>query len=374
MTSSSLVVAALALTACAEPRQLVLSISTTAGVPCDIDRVRVVATAGGKTTIDQTLRGERMPITIALLDDTPDGRFEVDISGYKGGVEVMRTSGPLRFADHAATAPVLLARGCRPEAPCELAEAMAAAAVAPGIPDPGCVADVTRYAASPALDSFTDACMAPDAKRVLVDGSAGPIAIPGIEAELLARDFQFYGRKVGQVWVARDGYVSFAPDNPDPAHALVPGALDRDIRHAGAAPPVQSVMAFWDALALGSAGVCYVIDDTADQRQLLVTWTHACLTTPCVADNLNFTIALEEGTGRVVLTYGTMTAGNMDGARGINATVGLVDDASGCPADECVLATGLCRDGATPCGYSQVFSSTLQVPRLMGQQFTPVAP
>ena len=365
--------ALLALAACTEPRQLVLSITTTAGVPCDVDRVRVVATAAGKTTIDQTLRGEHLPISVTLLDDTPDGTFHVDISGYKGGVEVLRASGPLQFSGHKAVEPVLLKSTCLPGAPCSLADAMAAGAAAAGSPDAACVADVTRYAASPTHDSFNNACMVPGFRAVLADGSAGPIELTALEPDLAAADFQFYGRQVHHVWVARDGYVSFATDNPDASHVLVPGALDRDIRHAGAAPPAQAVMAFWDTLTLGPAGVCYVIAGEPNHHVLYVTWTHACLTTPCGGDDLNFTIALEEGgSGRAVVVYDTMSARNMERAQGITATVGLVDDASGCPADQCALMTGLCKDGVTPCGYSQVFSSTVQIPKVPSMQFTPV--
>lgn len=368
MISRCLVVA-LALAACTDPRQLTLSIRTTAGVPCDLDLVRVVATAGGATTIDQELRGERLPVELTLLDDTATGEFHVDVSGYKNGVEVMRTSGALRFASHATVVPVTLERRCRPEVPCDLADPPAAD---PG--DPGCLADVTRYASGDALDQPDEACGLPGADRVLADGTAGPVRLTKLEDALAGARFQFYGRQVRQVWVSKDGYLSFAPDNPDPAYALAPGALDRDIRHAGAAPPPRSVMAFWDRLTLRPAGVCYAMSGETGHHVLHVSWLNACLTTPCAtADDLNFTITLEEDSGRVVLSYGKMAASNDAAAKGINATVGIVDDASGCPADECALATGLCKDKQTPCGYSQVFSTQVQPGGPAKLQFLPVA-
>jgi len=134
--------------------------------------------------------------------------------------------------------------------------------------------------------------------------------------------------------------------------------------------------AFWDSLILGAQGVCYELKG----QQLRMTWEHACLVheveQPCPSadntNNLNFTITLDASNQRVVLTYGTMSAGNRDRQQGATATVGLVNDATGCPVEECALATGLCQDGVTPCGYSQVFSNTVQMPGVQSIQFTPI--
>jgi hypothetical protein len=52
---------------------------------------------------------------------------------------------------------------------------------------------------------------------------------------------------------------------------------------------------------------------------------------------------------------------------------GLVHDAIGCSADGCELATGLCQDGVTPCGYSPVFTDTVQMPKVPDTQFVPIA-
>jgi hypothetical protein len=53
--------------------------------------------------------------------------------------------------------------------------------------------------------------------------------------------------------------------------------------------------------------------------------------------------------------------------------VGLVHDATGCPVDQCALETGLCEDGATPCGYSQVSSNTAQPDGILNMAFSPIA-
>jgi hypothetical protein len=143
---------------------------------------------------------------------------------------------------------------------------------------------------------------------------------------------------------------------------------------AGVPPPRLSVMAFWDTLSLSSSGVCYALDGAPGSQKLRVTWAHACLTQECTTDNLNFTITLDETSHQIALTYGDMKADNEPGAHGINATTGLVNDATGCPADQCVLETGLCEgegDGK-PCGYSQVFSKELKSDGIPSMQFTPI--
>jgi hypothetical protein len=371
MTSRSLLGGALALAACTSQRQLVLSIDTTAGVPCDIDRIRLVATATGTTTVEQSLKGARLPVSITLLDDTPNGSFEVDIVALKGEIEVMHARGPLQFTSDRDVEAVLLEPTCTAAAPCAVADAIAAAA-APAAPAAECGANVTRYSASAGLDSHQEACTVPGAMHVLDDGSAAPVRLMSVEPALLDAGFQFYGRPIRQIWVSKDGYLSFTKDSPDPGTVILPGPFDRDIERLGLPPPRQSVMAFWDSLTLSSAGVCYALVGATRNRQLLVTWAGACLATDCGSDDLNFTIMLEESTQRIAFTYGKMSAGNDDRARGLTATVGLVNDATGCPSYECTLETGLCQDGRTPCGYSQVFSNTRQDAGVQRMQFMPI--
>lgn len=377
MTSRWLLAGALALAACTDTRQIVLLIDTTAGVPCDIDGIRIVAKAAGTTTIERSLKDARLPISVTLLDDTPSGRFTLEVSGLKGNVEVMRASGPLRFSGHEITNTVLLDPKCRADANCKLADAMSASAAVADDARQQCGANVTRYHAEPTVETFVNACTAaaPFTSKVLGDGSSKPVRLVDLENLLPNFGFQFYGRPLRQIWLDKDGYISFAQENPDPYGVLVPGPLDRDIKRVGEPPPPQSVMAFWDTLTLSSAGVCYVLEGPPMSQRLHVTWSHACLTQPCLlSDNLNnltFTITLESPQ-RIVVTYDAMMAENMERAHGATATVGLANNATGCPAEECTLATGLCKDGITPCGYSQVFSNTLQE-HVRNMQFVPIA-
>jgi hypothetical protein len=372
MISRWLLAGSLALAACAQPRQLVLSIDTAVGVPCDIDHVRITTKNTRSTVFERSLQGAQLPVSITLLDDTPDGTFDLEVSGLKGGREVLRASGSLEFSSHTGTETVLLDPKCTADAPpCTLSDAMSAGAASPVTARATC-----RYGATKALDSSPDACMVPNHGMVPFDTTHKPIvpvALTALEPQLASSGFRFYGQPIRRIWVAKDGYISFTQNSPDPGGVLIPGPLDRDITHMGEPPPLQSVMAFWDTLSLSAAGVCYDLEGAQNNQLLHLTWNHACLTSTCTAtDNLTFTITLEEATQRVLLTYGNMTADNMERAHGATATVGVVKDAAGCPADECALGTGLCKDGATPCGYSQVFSSTYQDPIEPNMQFVPI--
>ena len=365
--------AALALAACAQPRKLVLQIDTNAGVPCDIDKVAVRASAAGTTMFEQTLDGSHLPAFVTLLDGTPSGAFQLELTGFKGSTAVMKVAGPLQFSGSEQNQPVMLDLNCPVEAPCGLAGAMAAGSAAPsGVARFQCGADVQRYDAEPTGEGFVDACSVPGrlSGSVLLDGSSGPVELDKLEPFLPGFNFQFFGQPIHKIWVGRDGYISFQRGNPDPGHLLVPGPFDTGFRGVGAAPPGQSVMAFWDSITLGSTGVCWEIEGNSPGQLIRVTWSHACLTTPCTSGNLNATVTLDESLRRIVLSY-NINATN-DRERGQNATVGMVNDAAACKTDECRLDTGLCADGKTPCGYSQVFSKIMQSGGVKNYQFTPI--
>jgi hypothetical protein len=360
----------LVLAACTDYRQLVLSIDTTAGVPCDIDRVQIRATSAvATTTFERSLRGARLPLEIALLDDTRDGQLTLDVVGLQGGLELMYATGMVQFAGAEVTVPVLLDPGCTKDISCGLSGPESG----PGAARLQCGSNVTRYKISPTTEGFQDVCGLPGAERVLVDGGRGPVRPAALESALPSFGFQFYGRPLQQVWIHREGFVSFAHDNPDPLGDLDPAPLDDDITGKGLPPPPQSVMAFWDALTLGPRSqVCYLLEGTPGTQVLRVTWSGVCLAESCVTDDLNITLTLEEASQSIVLTYGTMIAGTVERAQGSNATVGLVNRAIGCAASACSSESGLCSDGVTPCGYSQVFSQVRQQGGVQNRLFTPI--
>ncbi|HEY0477036.1 MAG TPA: hypothetical protein VGD37_05900 [Kofleriaceae bacterium] len=365
----------LGLAACTDPRKLVLSIDTNAGVPCDIDRIRIRASASGTTTFERSLDAGHLPLSVTLLDETTDGRFDVEIMGLKGDVEVMHVTGPLQFGDREVAQPVMLDLKCAGTTKCTVSDAMAVGSTSP--PSSSrfqCGPSVLRYAAAMTSPDVTDVChvLTPHAGKVLADGSRGPVRLTDLEPLLPGFGFRFYGQPIHQIWVGRDGYVSFGRDTPDPNGDLAAGPFDRNLKKLGAPPPPRSVMAFWDKMSMGSQGVCYELDGAPGSQKLRLAWTHACLTDKCGSDNLNFMITLDESNQQVVLSYGTMTATPPERAQGATATVGLVHDATGCPVDQCVLETGLCKDGATPCGYSQVSSNMAHTGGMPNMAFSPI--
>lgn len=360
----------LMLVACTEPRRLVLSIDTNAAIPCDIDRVQIRAMASGTTMFERSVDGTKLPIIVTLLDDTPSGNFMLEVTGLKGDAAVMRVSGPLQFSSREVTQPVMLDIKCSVDNPCALSEAMSAGATAPLSPARfQCFPTVRRFVASMTSEGFVNACnvLAPHSGNVLMTGNQKTARIDDLDSVLPGFGFQFYGQQIHQIWVGRNGYISFGRDDPDPHGDLVPGPLDREI---GPPPPPHSVFAFWDTLTLGASGVCYELEGSPKSQLLRVTWSQACLTSSCSPGNLNFTITLDESTQRVVLSYNIMNPTDAD--KGGHATVGLFDEAPACPADQCKLDTGLCQDGVTPCDYSQVFSKTVQANGVPNMQFGPI--
>jgi hypothetical protein len=369
-----LVLAAVA--ACGEPQKIILAIDTTAGVPCDIDALRIEAVGGESSTLERDLVGERLPLSITLENDTPAGSFDLTISGLKDGVEVLRASGTLQFGSGGTLAAnLVLAQTCAPSTPCRLPDLIPyVAPPAPVVERNECGEIVKRYAPRTTGETFRDVCTVPGANagKVLMGGARGAAQLPLSQDALDNFGFRFYGQPVRQVWAHEDGYLSFTAENPDPNNDLNPGAFDRDLRGAGVPPPSRSAFVFWDGLTLGSQGVCYALEGQPGTQKLRVTWNRTCHTVTCTADSLNFTIVLDERTNRVAFTYGEMMAANTERARGSTATVGIVNAATGCVASECTVATGLCRDGVTPCGYTQVFSNMIQDPAIANVEFDPI--
>lgn len=370
------VLCAVALAACSNPTQIVLSIDTTAGIPCDIDKIVVRATGSSEAKFEQDLTGGvRLPIVVKLSDETASGSFSLEVVGVKGATEVLKAQGMLTFGNADAGEHVVLNPDCTAAKPCMLAD------LEPGTRTPApvtgrfqCGDAVRAYAPGNTSEPYIDACtvVTSNSGQVLDMGARGAVKLPIDDAVLGNFGFRFYGQPVRQIWAHEDGYISFATDNPDARNDLDPGAFDRGLLGTGVPPPLRSIFAFWDTLTLSSNGVCYALEGTAPNQKLRVSWTGTCQTTMCSSDSLNFTIVLDERTQKISLTYGPMMAANMARAQGATATVGIVNDAKGCPVAKCTLATGLCDDGTTPCGYTQIFSKMTQSGGVQGVDFSPV--
>lgn len=371
-----IVITALGSSACSDPRQIILSIDTTAGIPCDMDKIRVRATGSKASTYEKSLAGARLPLSITIDDGTDSGNFELQVSGMKGDTEVLRATGALQFGEAGTLAAnVVLEPTCTPERPCALPALIPyVAPPAPVASRSECSGAVRRYKTAPTAETYRDVCTVPGANagKVLTGGARGAALLPLDATALAGFTFDFYGRPIRQIWAHEDGYISFGPNNPDAMNDLDPGSFDRDLLGTGVPPPQQSVMVFWDGLTLGTSGVCYALEGAPGTQKLRVSWTRTCQVAACTSDNLNFSIVLDERTNRISLSYGEMTAGVVERAQGATATSGIVNAATGCPVSQCALATGLCSDGLTPCGYQQLFSKMPQLPRVADVGFEPV--
>lgn len=379
MTRALLALVGLSLVACTADRATIyLSVDTTLAVPCEVDHLRVRATGSEASIVEIDLATTVLPHTITLEDGTENGTFQLEIVGEKAGEPVLAAAGQMQFGHGAPLAAnVVLEAACTPEAPC----AMPALAPYVAPPAPATRSDcgllTTRYAPGPAVESYREVCSVPPtakAGKVLM-GARGAAQLPLSPEVLAGFNFRFYGRPIRQVWAHEDGYISFGADNPDPNGDLNPGPFDRDLRGVGVPPPKQSIFAFWDALTPGPLGVCYALEGLPGNQKLRVSWVGTCNVSACSpSNNLNVTLVLDEKNNRISLTYGDMLSSNPQLAQGAQATVGLVNTSPACVATACDAATGLCQDGKTPCGYTQVFSNVPQTPMVTNVQFDPLPP
>jgi hypothetical protein len=364
----------LALAACTSSKQITLTIDTTAGVPCDIDQIQVRAIAAHTTTSTHSVNGSNLPLTITLSDESADSGFQLEITGLKGTTEVLKTSGMLAFGGEDVVERVVLEPQCTVDAPCDLPDLAPSSVAAPAVlPRYGC-GTVTHYSMQAGDAVFFDVCplTGPNTGKIPFTGGPGAVAISALEDALATSKFRFYGQPIRRIWVDRRGYLSFTQDNPDATDIQPPAAFDSQITGKGLPPPSQSVMVFWDRLTASATGACYALDGEPGIQTLRVTWHGACETSPCTAKTLNFTAVLYEHTQRVDFSYGDMEADRPELARGAAATVGIVNQATGCAVADCKADTGMCSDGKTPCGYTQVFSATDQMTGVADVGFEPV--
>ncbi len=178
-------------------------------------------------------------------------------------------------------------------------------------------------------------------------------------------DFTFFGEELGGLWVSDDGVLTFGTSAPDASGLVTPGPLSEPLT------PRPSVMAFWNDNRLRAEGICWGVFGTAPNRSLIITWADACTAACADEDHLDISIVLEETTGRIVLTYDRMVSANEAVARGQFATVGVVSSETACSASSCGM-DGMCEDGVTPCGFTQLFAQTAQADGVSNVQFVPV--
>ena len=253
---TALLVPFIAAAACGSDRaQIILSVDTSVGVPCEIDSIQIRAGATEDSVLDKQLTGGLLPLTVTLEDDTPGGTFDLVVSGLKGTTELLRAEGTLQFgAGEPLAASIVLESSCASGAPCALPALERFTEAPPPATRSQCGELVRRYLPGPATETFRDVCTVPgqNTGKVLTTPGENLAQLPLSVSALEDFSFEFYGQPIRQIWASRDGYLAFTPTSPDPQNDLDPGAFDRDLVGLGVPPPKQGVFAFWDDLTLGA--------------------------------------------------------------------------------------------------------------------------
>jgi hypothetical protein len=371
--------AALALSpaGCAEEplfAEIVLTVDTTFGVPCAVDRLRFEVTGDGEpvTRVVQIAPTD-LPGSFTLVPAGEPGPVSVRVTAFLEDVEVAEAVHDTEFvADVSREVRFLLDESCVGE-PCD--------AVAGGLfeelPEPavrkGCGADA--YLVRETFAVIQNACeIASEGRAVILEEADGEEVRSPFDPGM-PFPFRFYGRAVSQFWIGDNGYVGLGDDPP---MALVEDIGDpRSLGEEGFSAP--GVLPFWDKLKTGAAGVCLAVDGVAPYRTLWITWSDACFLEqemqpcgPLAFGRLRFSVGLEESSNAIYVGYLDMGAdggANEDRAHGQSATIGITDDRpKGCDASECSEA-GLCENGE-PCGYTE-YSARETLPALPALEFVP---
>lgn len=358
--------ALLSCAACAEPTEVVVFVDTTLGVPCQVDTLRITVTGDGEP-VTRTADARAGLQSVTVLSDGGGAAFSVLVEATKAGRVVASATADGVFVEGTRRAlPIVLDESCR-SAPCVQSDRAGDFAQPTPAARTSCEGVASRYrVAASALVSGEDACVFPavtaptdvlgniKGQEVLVDEA-------GLVQAITERfDFRFYGERVRQVWVAGDGYVTFGAAAP---RSLTTEVVNGDITSSGA--PRFGVAAFWDSLDFKATGkVCVGMQTAGDVDTLWITWKDACFLAngPCNAgDDLSFSVGLEEKSNRVIVAFDEMRAADGARARGALAVLGILSPGGKqCDLSACDVRQGLCSDGVTPCGYSQVFAREAQ--------------
>jgi hypothetical protein len=342
----------LALTACraATPAtSIVVTVDSTFGVPCVIDTLHFDFDGVGE---DVPLAAGDLPGSITLVPRSGAKDVTVTVTGVQADQPFASATGDASFAsEEQLELRFLLDRSCVP-GPCP---AVGVGGYT-GLPAPAAARDHcgdAGYHIATSSFAIRDACELPVMPQsVLATVNDG-------EATLGAMPFRFslYGTTYdpsssAQVWVGTDGYLTLG-SQPMARNADIGNSRPLDTPGFDA----SGVLAFWDDLTAGPAGICYAVTGSAPDRMMWVTWKEACFKGGACASGqygtLTFGIALQETTNKIFVGYpeihatGTLAADAM----GVFATIGITKHGPrGCAATDCV--DGTCADG-TPCNYTQ---------------------
>jgi hypothetical protein len=357
--------------------EIVVTVDTTFGVPCTIDALHIeVVGDGDPVTRDVTLEdapgGTTLPGSMSLVPRGDPREVAVTVTGMRDGAPFATATGEASFErDGSRELRFVLDDRCVP-GPCEAVGVGGFRGLPERQPRRGC--GEHGYSWKNAIFVMRDACAMSDASHRTVLSDADEDEAPSPLSPGMPFPFRFYGERVTQVWAGDNGYIGFGDTKPG-----VPNIVSHSLPLGDPGFPGKGVLAFWDDLRTGSAGVCFAVTGKFPDRILWITWKEACFASeddkPCSMvprpDTLTFGIALEETTDRIYLGYLTMDSPALpDRARAQTATIGVTDAVPrGCRTPMCMI-DGTCQDGA-PCGYTEFPARRIIVGPLPTLEFDP---
>lgn len=361
--------------ACAEPTEVVVFVDTSLGVPCQIDRIQVVARSGEEEVIREADPAKGVQ-SVTIIDDGAGPAFSLEVIGYRGQQVVARAAAPsLTFqSEDRRSVSVVLDDSCR-SAVCDVSQAVEQFRVPGPAQRTECGGISDRYAvATTALNKLNNACELGTESETLTEfganGAERRLTNQNLLDALQGFEFRFYGDRIQNLWIADDGYLGFSSEAPG---ALARDVIQGDVAASGA--PHRGVLAFWDDLGVegSTSQVCVTFTGAAPERTLLVTWDNVCFQPACApTDKATFTVGLFEGSNQIVVQFDEMASPtNPERAMGQGAAVGIRGiDTPNCSAEQCNLE-GVCSDGR-PCGFTQYFAREPQSEWPTRIRFTPV--
>lgn len=335
--------------------EIVVTIDTTFGVPCTIDMLHIEATGAGEpVALDLPVGDADLPGSITLVPGGDPREVTVTVTGMRAGTAFATASDVARFEDDSSLElRFVLDRSCVP-GPCPAVGVGGFTDLPERQARRGC--GEQGYSWREALFVMRDACAMRETIMGSVLANVDESEAMSPLAPAMPFAFSFYGVPVTQIWAGTNGYLGFGDTAPGSLNASV--GPSRSLGMSGFRG--QGVLAFWDDLRTGPAGVCFAVSGEFPDRILWITWKEACFATmgrTCGTPDqgtLTFGIALEETSDRIYIGYRTMVAtmGNVDRAKALTATIGVTDAVPrGCTANLCSV-DGVCEDGA-PCGYTE---------------------
>ncbi len=344
-----------------EPTEIIVTIDTTLGVPCAINRVLVEVTTGSGMTQSESIvvSDADLPGSLTLVAGGNPGQLTVKVTGLLDEMVIATAEQLVEFADETSReVRFLLDEDCTGSV-CGAKSVGDFSGLPAKAPRVECGQERYKVSGS-SLALINNACAGGTLAHLFVNGDDEMELESPLEPKM-PFPFFYYGKPVSTFFVGDNGYMSFTESAPGAVTSSV--GDPRSLGQAGGFP-AAGVLPFWDKLVAGPNGVCFRVDGDAPQRTLIVTWDRACFgpIATCgdsTGGTLSFSIGLEERTNKIFFAYHSMIASgaNADRAKGQSAVIGISGGGPpACNADECT-SEGLCANGDA-CGYSEFSALT----------------